>query len=144
LTERRDSPDPRGSGVPDPKRSGWRRFVRENWYRDLWLFAVSVFVYVAITGNQSEAEKRRDANCVLFERNYAENVKQLQATYDYVAHLRASELGSSLNKAVILQLPDTERRASTSRPPHYCDPPDVGLKDPVPMIPSRPPGLRLP
>lgn len=39
---------------------GWRRFVRDNWYRDVWLLVVSAVVLVAIIKALGAANDAKD------------------------------------------------------------------------------------
>lgn len=45
------------SVAPDRRRYTWKRFVRENWYRDAWLVAITLFVvlWVVIGVGQNSA-----------------------------------------------------------------------------------------
>jgi hypothetical protein len=92
----------------------------------------------------SEANHRRDQACVLFERQHAKDVRQLVQTYDYLVGLTPKQRARGINPAVIATLPQTEDSARTSTPPRYCFSPGVGLAEPKPRIPSRPPGLLPP
>lgn len=130
-------------------------FLRENWYRDLGLIVICVFLYqsaksnqrtvnrldTAVTAIRVEGAHRRDQTCLIFERGHKDDVSQLQATYNFIAKMTPKDAESNLNRTIILRLPDAERKAQTSTPPDYCRPASVGLKEPFPVIPSRPPGL---
>lgn len=127
-----------------PRRSRLAVFLRDNWYRDLWLLIITVVLAVALLAFENEGQKRQNQTCTLFERNHFDAVAQLKATYDYVQNLKLSDMkgpNSGLNRAVVLQLPDTERKAKSTVPPKYCWPQSVGDERPLPVIPARPPGL---
>jgi hypothetical protein len=123
------------------KRKRWHILLRENWYRDVWLFLITGLVLAAILISQHEARQREDQTCTLFERNYRDAVQQLQQTYDYIGGLNADDLKQSLNKAVLANIPLAERRAKNVVPPAYCNPDDTGLPGKNPEIPKRPKGL---
>lgn len=116
---------------------GWRRFLRENWYRDVWLLVMSGLLILSLSAQRTESQQRRSQNCVVFERLYRTDVHQLTATYDYIAKLKPEDLRSALNQAVLAGLPRTERQAEASRPPVYCLEPGVGLPGTV-RVPERP------
>lgn len=143
--------------------------MRENWYRDVILFAICLFLWQstntsdstiqrldatvdtssatvrrldqAVAEIRAEGAHRRDQTCVIFERAHIDDVSQLQATYNFIGKMTAEDAQSNLNRTIILRLPDAERKAKSSTPPDYCRSSHVGLKDPFPVIPSRPPGL---
>lgn len=151
------------------RRGFWRTFVRENWYRDVLLIAICLFLWQstntsdttiqrlddavdtnnvtvrrldrAVAAIRAEGFRRRDQTCVLFERTHIDDVAQLQATYNFVAKLSPQEAQTNLNRAIILRLPEVEKKARSTTPPKYCRPASVGVKDPFPVLPSRPPGL---
>lgn len=151
------------------RRGFWRGFVRENWYRDVLLFAICLFLWQstntsdgtihrldktvatsdatvrrldrAVAAIRAEGAERRDQTCVLFEGAHIDDVSQLEASYNFVSKLSPQEAQTNLNRAIILRLPEAEKKARSSTPPDYCRPASVGLKVPFPVIPSRPPGL---
>jgi hypothetical protein len=57
MTDRRKQTDPRGTGVPDSRRHGWRRFIRENAYRDLWLLGITAVVVIALVRQGDTLDK---------------------------------------------------------------------------------------
>lgn len=131
------------------KAGGWRVLLRENWYRDLWLFVVTGLTLWAILATkahvddiQREGVARRDQTCRLFERDEKAAIDQLVGTYQYLRGLSVAELKSPLNQAVAAQLDQVESNARASNAPPYCDAPGVGLPESLEQpIPSRPPGL---
>jgi hypothetical protein len=105
------------------------RLVRENAYRDVWLLIITGFVVWAIwvIYDVRRSETRRssaaiDQNCVVFERMHQIDVVQLRAP-TYLADLSRGQLGTGINKAIIRQLPITEKRMRQSKPPPYCSAP---------------------
>lgn len=116
--------------------------MRENWYRDVWLLLISAVVAWSLLAADAERARRADQTCLLFERDYERNVMRLANTYSYLVALGPRERDSSLNRTVLAQLPDTEGAARTSKAPAYCDAPGVGLPEPNPRLPERPPILR--
>ena len=119
----------------------WQKVVRENWYRDVWLLLISLFVVWTIHDLHAEGAKRRDQSCLLFERQHQADVRQLVQTYSYILGLTGEALKQSLNKAVLASVPQVEQKAKTSVPPAYCASTDVGSSEPFPEIPERPRGL---
>jgi hypothetical protein len=116
------------------------RLVRENAYRDVWLLIITGFVVWAIWVIFTETHQRRDQNCVVFERLHQIDVVQLSSTYQYLADLSRGQLGTGINKAIIRQLPITEKRMRLSKPPPYCARPGIGLDDrKLEPDPKRPP-----
>lgn len=164
MTEEGRAGDPPGSNAHLRRRKGWRRLFRENWDRDIWLLGITIVVVVSLSNQSStnaqfrrdfharqaeqarESRDRQDQLCVIFERQYATNVRQLAATYAYLKGLSPSELRAptGINKAVLIGLPETEAQATNSMPPAFCAPRDVGLPERFPAIPKRPPGLLPP
>lgn len=96
---------------------------------------------------QVEGEQRRDQTCALFENAHLNDVKQLRGTYRYLVHLPRNEWGTSLTKAIVVSLPQTEAKARRDDAPAYCDEPGakaeargakpVGLPEPDPALPKR-------
>jgi hypothetical protein len=131
----------------DAGRSAWRVLLRENWYRDLWLLAITLvvtFTAVKTLGLvqkvANESTERRHQTCTLFEKQEKAAADRLVATYAYLGSLRGGQLEDPLNRAVIASLPDVEREARASVAPAFCNAKGVGLaepKNPLPL-PERP------
>lgn len=115
--------------------------LRENWYRDLWLLIISGFLVWSILAFQAESTDRRDQTCTLFEKAQRDAVSQLRQTYDYLVSLTPKERHEGFNPAILANLPNVERIARTTGAPEYCNEPGVGLPEPDPVVPVRPPGL---
>lgn len=108
----------------------------------LVLAAASVLLAVVLFGKVSgEGQGRRDQTCILFERQHEAEVLRLRSTYAYLIRLSPRERRSALNSTVAAQLPQVEQSVRTSAAPPYCDAPGVGLREPNPAVPERPPGL---
>jgi hypothetical protein len=91
--------------------------------------------------NERESRERLDATCTIFESSQRSDVDALAQTYRYLADLPPREMSSSLNRAVLANLPATIREATVDDAPGYCDAPGVGLPEPDPPLPKRPPNL---
>jgi hypothetical protein len=144
----------------------------ENWYRDLILVIVCIFVYVSVTGIdhandriraqsrrtdqtnerlqrvisrlRAESHARRDQTCVTFERTWQKDVRSLQGTYEYLDNLTPQQRTdpSTINPTIIRLLPKTEADVRAETPPHYCKG-KVGLDDSkFEPVPPRPRSLR--
>lgn len=119
-----------------------------RWGRDL---TVAVAVGLALWGvigtqaNVSRLEKeshdRIDETCRISETKQKSDVDALAATYRYLGQLKAAEFSQAINRAVLAGLPRTVREAQTDDAPDYCDEPHVGLPEPDPVLPKRPPGI---
>jgi hypothetical protein len=119
------------------------RLIRENAYRDVWLLIITGFVVWAIWVILAESEQRRNQNCVVFERLHQVDVMQLRGSYEYLANLSPAQSGTSLNRAIIRQLPITVKRTRESKPPPYCSKPGVGLDDrKLEPDPKQPPEVK--
>jgi hypothetical protein len=116
--------------------------VRENWYRDIWLLAITVLVVWSIATLYADRTDRADQTCTLFERAHERDVNALAATYKYLVGLSDSERTSAINRTVLARLPETEQQARVTKAPSYCDDRGVGLPEPNPVIPVRPSSLR--
>ena len=84
-----------------------------------------------------ESAERRDQTCNLFETDHLQDVRQLRATYRYLAGLPLEERTRPLTQAVLQGLPQLEREARADPAPDFCDEPFVGLPEPDPVIPKR-------
>jgi len=143
----------------------WRKFVRENWYRDVWLFVITCLMLatLAISADTSdeasrasgEAKKiavanrafissqvevqtqRRDEQCRFFEQQESASFKRVIASYKYLDDLPRRERHTPLTRAIVRALPDTYKEASASRAPSYCDEPGIGLPEPGPRLPKQ-------
>lgn len=130
--------------------------TRKCWSRNYWtargvvprwqLFSIYAAVIVAgligFSLLSSESAKRRDQNCILFERNWIADIRSLSGTYDYVSKLTPRQTRDPLAIAVINTVPRQERTTHANHPPAYCKG-DVGLKDSqIPPIPKRPPRVQ--
>lgn len=99
---------------------------------------------------------RINQSCEADEREHLRTVESLRSTYLYLLNLTDAELGSTFNRFIIAQVPQTETRAKTDTAPAFCDKPGeaaereykrthgkhgsppVGLPEPDPKIPVRP------
>jgi hypothetical protein len=95
-----------------------------------------------------EGKERRHQVCLSAEREHLNSVNQLKRTYQYLVTLTPEDAGSSINQAILRQLPTTEEEASTDVAPEFCDVtnPDgspVGLPEPDPVVPKRPKSIDL-
>lgn len=88
-----------------------------------------------------EGVARRDQTCALQETKQKADVDALARTYDYLAGLSRAERRERLNVVILAQLPRTVREAQIDDAPPFCDQPGVGLPEPDPKLPRRPPGL---
>jgi hypothetical protein len=94
-----------------------------------------------------EGAKREDQFCLLVERAHRQDVRQLRSTYAYLISLPPEDIHSVLNQLVLRELPSTELKAHTDSAPKLCDEPghygdkNVGLPEPDPEVPKRPPQL---
>lgn len=97
-----------------------------------------------LAGQAQERNIRSDQACELFETDHLQDVQQLGQTYKYLASLTPEERNQSLNKFILINLPNTEQQALVDRAPEYCDGTvpgtgaDIGLPEPDPKIPDRP------
>lgn len=85
-----------------------------------------------------EGRERRDQSCRQDERAHLADVVQLRRTYQFLLQYPDSELAP----AVMQSLPALEQDARVDKAPAWCDKPGIGLKEPDPRIPKRPPELR--
>lgn len=86
-----------------------------------------------------EGEERRDQSCRIQERKQEADVQQLRRTYTFLLGLKPA---APLRRAVITLLPQIEDDARQDDAPPYCNAPGVGLPEPDPVVPKRPPSLR--
>jgi hypothetical protein len=105
---------------------------------------VTALLFSSVAGQQdklnAESLGRRDQNCIVFERIHQVDVIQVRSTYAYLANLSAQQLTEPINRAILAQLPTTEKRMRKSRAPAYCANPGVGLDDrKLEPEPKRPP-----
>jgi hypothetical protein len=105
---------------------------------------VSALLFSSVAGQQdklnAEGVSRRDQNCIVFERMHQVDVNQVRSTYAYLADLSPQQAAESINRAILGQLPTTEKRMRKSRAPAYCANPGVGLDDrKLEPEPKRPP-----
>jgi len=114
-----------------------RRLLRENWYRDVWLLAITLLVLLTVHDLHNEGKSRRDQSCTLFERTHNQDVSQVYATYHYLSGLRAADARHDLNPEILANVPKIESDALASRPPNYCAPVSVGLREQL-TLPARP------
>jgi hypothetical protein len=133
--------------------------VRINWRALLPYLCVVGMALVLVVLDQSgnsdriddlarEGAAREDQFCLLTERDHRQDVRSLRATYSYLLSLTPEERQSTLNQLVLRELPKTEVEAKTDAAPKLCDQPgrygdrNVGLPEPDPRIPKRPPKLK--
>lgn len=88
-----------------------------------------------------ELKKAQDQNCVLFERNAADAVKQVNDSYKFFSNIvenNPDETDSALVAFALPELPKTEQRAADLKAPPNCDQPNVGLDEPNEQVLARP------
>lgn len=90
-----------------------------------------------------EGDERRDQTCRLFEKQADESVRQLVQTYRFLLALTPAQRMEPLARFVLANLSKAEAQAHVPAPV-YCDAPGVGLPEPNPRIPVRPPSLAVP
>lgn len=117
---------------------GWRRLIRENAYRDLWLLIITGLTVWAIIGIAAQARTQRDGQCQVFERLEVAAVKRVQTQYDYLEQLPSTERGSNLTKAILRGLESAYEDAVASKAPAYCGEKGVGLPEAPPYDPALP------
>lgn len=95
-----------------------------------------------------EGTDRRDEACRGLELNHKQEVIELDRTYKFYADPPPGFEGLLKNPLVAKSLREAERAAKDDQDrygvyvPSYCDDPGVGLKEPDPVVPARPPSLR--
>ena len=99
-----------------------------------------------------ESRERRNEACRISEYEQAREVRQLRRTYEFLPRLLREDPDGILAAASRGSLAALESDARTDNAPAYCDEPGVaaeargeppvGLPEPDPKIPPRPPGLR--
>lgn len=95
---------------------------------------------------KAEGVERRDQICTAAESADLANVTRLRRTYDYLQALSPAEFDTPINRAVLVSLPQVESDAKTPTAPAFCDVTlkhgvPVGLPEPNPIVPTRPPEL---
>lgn len=119
-------------------RPGWRRLIRENGYRDVWLLIISGLLVWAVLGIASQARTQRDGQCEVFERLEVAAIVKVRTQYAYLEELPREEYGSNLTKAIVRGLPSIYRDAEASRAPAYCNEKGIGLPEVAPFVPALP------
>jgi hypothetical protein len=102
------------------------------------MFVVSVSAgFLAWQATQANTE-RIDQSCTTDEREHADNVRQLEQTYNALSSptIRAN-LGPGLVTLIVSQMAELEKDARTDQAPPFCDEPGVGLPEPDPEPPER-------
>lgn len=119
---------------------------------------LSVLLYTKIgdeeSARQHELLERRSANCLVFEGDHLQEVQQLRQTYRFLTRTaegrpKPRSRWTELEKVVFkTSLPKLELDARSdsdlhgAQVPRYCDQPGLGLPEPDPAVPKRPPELR--
>ena len=85
-----------------------------------------------------ESAVREDGQCRIFEKNQAQAVQQLEQAYLFMAGRRED---AELYDLAYTRLPELELEAVANHAPNYCDDKGVGLDEPDPVLPERPPLL---
>lgn len=130
--------------------------TRECWSREYWtargvvprwqLFGIYLALIVAMMigfhSLEQESDDRKDQNCILFERSWQADVRNLNANYQYLSSLSHQQAGEPFNAALLKNLMVLENAEKANYPPAYCKG-DVGLDDSklIPP-PKRPRELR--
>lgn len=104
----------------------------------LTIVAVGAALY-AVAVTQIEGAERRDQTCTIDERTQAEDVYELRQTYDFLADPPPGQEG--LAALILPNLPKSEADARLDDAPPFCDERGVGLPEPDPVLPCRPPVL---
>ena len=95
----------------------------------------------AIRQIERESKGRRDQSCRISESQHKADVDGLRRTYDYLKQLTPRQRRSPINRAILANLPVTEREARMDPAPPFCDEPGIGLPEPDPVLPKRPKSL---
>lgn len=96
-----------------------------------------------------ESAARRDQNCLSFEGDHAQEVRDLGDSYSLLLRT-ARPAWDDTQRFVFERLPQLERNAASDRDrfgarvPAYCDDPGTGLAEPDPCLPRRPAALGPP
>lgn len=88
-----------------------------------------------------DARIRVNESCATAEQRYKAAVEQLANTYRYVVALSPEERRSTLNQFVIKAVPKQEADLRGLTPAKFCDDPNIGLPEPNPTVPARPPNF---
>jgi hypothetical protein len=109
--------------------------------------ALTTVLWFSVT---SETRGRRDQACRGLELGHRQEVRQLRRTYRFYLDPPPSFRDLLSNPLVAQQLREDERAAQSDQDqygvfvPKYCDEPGVGLPEPDPKVPERPPELSPP
>jgi hypothetical protein len=102
-----------------------------------------------ITTDRESAE-RRDQMCRLFEGDHLQDITELRRTYErmpraleFYKRITPPRLQPFVIGTVMADLRRLEQEAHVDSAPDFCDEHDVGLAEPDPVVPERPPRLEL-
>lgn len=90
---------------------------------------------------RAESFDRQNQACMISERAYTQQVRSLRVTYSYLLSLTEKQRKEPINVVLRKELPTTEARVRSAAPPAFCAGKGIGLSNPLPKIPTRPPGL---
>lgn len=89
---------------------GWRRLLRENWYRDVWLFLITTFAVVAVVTGRNENSQRIED----IQASRAESIR-LTCVQQNERHDRSIATLDAIIDARLRQAPQERGRLEASR-----------------------------
>ena len=102
----------------------------------------------AVRQIKQESRGRRDQSCSLSEREHLEDIRTLRRAYrrtpkalEFYLQVAPRGFRPFLRNAVYADLARLEKEARVDRAPEFCDAPGIGLPEPDPVVPKRPPNL---
>lgn len=105
-----------------------------------WIAYGLVALFFAAGGGYvlHESAVREDGQCRIFEKDEEQAVQQLETTYLFMT---GRDEDAELYDVALEGLPRAEAEAVSENAPGYCNDEGVGLPEPDPTIPERPPLL---
>lgn len=99
----------------------------------------AAFCSVVLLEFLDEQQERRNQICHVDERAQLQDVERLTNTYRFLADTPSAERDSTLTRAIVRGLPDTERDAREDDAPKFCDEPGLGRREPDPKVTTKRP-----
>lgn len=101
VDERQDDLGPEAR--EDPPHRGWRAFVRENWYRDVWLLLITLFVVaVTLVGFASIQESRYQAALLQCLQRNSANVMAKERLDELLANVPPAQAQRTKDFSIVL------------------------------------------